>query len=223
MADEEHRSPGAGYASPPCFMHELQPGYAAAEADPQAVADVMRWRKAERQRLIEKRLAVSADERAAMAGRIAEHLWQTIGEPAGRRLSLYWPFRGEPDLRGFAAEFHADGGSLALPVVIEKAAPLVFRDWRPRMKLEKGVWNIPVPPEAPAVVPDIVIAPVVGFDARSYRLGYGGGFFDRTLAALPARPLVIGVGYADAAIATIYPQAHDIAMDFIVTEDGRVG
>ncbi|MEP4420404.1 MAG: 5-formyltetrahydrofolate cyclo-ligase, partial [Nitratireductor sp.] len=115
------------------------------------------------------------------------------------------------------------GGTLALPVVVEKAAPLVFRDWRPGMKLEKGVWNIPVPPAAPAVIPDIVISPVVGFDPANYRLGYGGGFFDRTLAALPARPTVIGVGYAAAAIATIYPQPHDIAMDFIVTEAGRAG
>ena len=223
MADEDDRAAGGAYASPPCFMHELQPGFAAPDSDPQARADIMRWRKAERQRLIEARLAVPAAERSALAGAIATHLDAAIGDPAGRRLSLYWPFRGEPDLRALAADFMRRGGTLALPVVVEKAAPLVFRDWRPGMKLEKGVWNIPVPPAAPAVIPDIVISPVVGFDPANYRLGYGGGFFDRTLAALPARPTVIGVGYAAAAIATIYPQPHDIAMDFIVTEAGRAG
>ena len=90
--------------------------------------------------------------------------------------------------------------------------------YRPGDRLEKGVWNIPIPAEGTPVIPDVVLAPVVGFDPQNYRLGYGGGFFDRTLAALPAKPLVIGLGYASQAIATIYPQPHDIAMDRIVTE-----
>ena len=98
-------------------------------------------------------------------------------------------------------------------MVIEKGRPLQFRAYRPGDRLEKGVWNIPIPAEGTAVVPDVVLAPVVGFDPHNYRLGYGGGFFDRTLAALPSRPLVIGLGYASQAIATIYPQPHDIAMD----------
>jgi 5-formyltetrahydrofolate cyclo-ligase len=68
------------------------------------------------------------------------------------------------------------------------------------------------------VVPDVVLAPVVGFDPESYRLGYGGGFFDRTLAALAKKPFVIGLGYSLQAIPTIYPQPHDIGMDRIVTE-----
>ena len=71
-------------------------------------------------------------------------------------------------------------------------------------------------------MPDIVISPVVGYDPACYRLGYGGGFFDRTLAALPARPRVIGIGYSSARLATIHPQPHDIPMDLIVTETGTV-
>lgn len=71
-------------------------------------------------------------------------------------------------------------------------------------------------------MPDVVIAPVVGYDPACYRLGYGGGFFDRTLASLPARPRVIGVGYGAARVPTIYPQMHDIPMDLIVTEAGTV-
>jgi 5-formyltetrahydrofolate cyclo-ligase len=217
MAEKEHE-PG-GYASPPCFMHELQPGFQQEPAEPQAHADVMRWRKAERQRLIEARLAIAASERTRLAGEIAEGLDAAIGDAAGRLVSLYWPFRGEPDLRPWAASIIERGGRVALPVVVEKGRPLVFRAWRPGDKLEKGVWNIPVPAAGPEVQPDIVISPVVGFDGRNYRLGYGGGFFDRTLAAMPAKPMVIGIGYAASAIATIYPQPHDIPMDMIVTEN----
>ena len=95
MADENDGS-GAQYASPPCFMHELDPAFQAPLAD---WSDVRRWRKAERERLIQSRLAVSADTRSAMASRIADGLDALIGDVAGKMVSLYWPFRGEPDLR----------------------------------------------------------------------------------------------------------------------------
>jgi 5-formyltetrahydrofolate cyclo-ligase len=179
--------------------------------------DIARWRKAERERLITARLAVPAEERAKMSARIAVGLDALIGDPEGRVVSLYWPFRGEPDLRGWLASIVERGATAAFPVVIEKGRPLVFRAYRPGDRLEKGVWNIPVPADGAPVIPDVVIAPLVGFDPQNYRLGYGGGFFDRTLAALPKKPLVIGVGYSSQAIATIYPQPHDIPMDRIVT------
>jgi 5,10-methenyltetrahydrofolate synthetase len=180
--------------------------------------EVARWRKAERARLIEERLAIPADARAAMADEIASRLDAAIGAVAGRTVSLYWPFRGEPDLRGWLAGVNTRGGATALPVVIGKAAPLVFRRYAPGDRLEKGVWNIPVPAAGEALVPDVVIAPIVGIDGANYRLGYGGGFFDRTLASLPRKPLVIGVGYAMQRIATIHPQPHDIPMDVVITE-----
>ena len=87
----------------------------------------------------------------------------------------------------------------------------------------QGFWKIPVPAEGPEVVPDIMLAPLVGWDDAGYRLGYGGGYFDRTLAAFAVRPLVIGVGLAAAQLPTIFPQPHDIAMDSIVTEAGADG
>jgi len=118
------------------------------------------------------------------------------------------------------ASVNQRGGLTALPVVVEKAHPLVFRAYRPGDRLEKGVWNIPIPAQGDAVFPDVVIAPIVGVDPGNYRLGYGGGFFDRTLASMPKKPLVIGVGYEMQRIATIQPQPHDIAMDMIVTEAG---
>ncbi|ESW68582.1 5-formyltetrahydrofolate cyclo-ligase [Mesorhizobium sp. LSHC422A00] len=213
--DDKDRKGRAQYSSPPCFMHELDPEFRAPLTD---WTDVRRWRKAERERLIAARLAVSADARVAMSRAIAEGLDAAIGDIAGRMVSLYWPFRGEPDLRPWMASINQRGGRTALPVVIEKGQPLIFRAYVPGDRLEKGVWNIPIPAEGDPVLPDIVISPIVGIDPQNYRLGYGGGFFDRTLAAMPFKPLVIGVGYELQRIATIYPQPHDIPMDRLVTE-----
>ena len=179
--------------------------------------EIARWRKAERERLIQARLAIPADDRTAMSTAIAEELDAIVGDVSNRIVSLYWPFRGEPDLRPWMASLVARGGTPALPLVVEKAQPLVFRAYRPGDRLEKGVWNIPIPAEGEPVIPDVVIAPIVGVDPRNYRLGYGGGFFDRTLASLPKKPLVIGVGYEMQRIPTIHPQPHDIPMDRIVT------
>ncbi len=209
---------GQNYASPPCFLHELDPDYRPGVANTKAWADVARWRQAERERLIEARLAIPADVRAEMAQKIAAGLDAAIGDLSGRMVSLYWPFRGEPDMRPWMASVIARGGAVALPIVVEKAKPLIFRAYRPGDRLEKGVWNIPVPAEGDPVLPDVVIAPLVGVDPQNYRLGYGGGFFDRTLAAMPRKPMVIGIGYEMQRIPTIYPQAHDIPMDRIVTE-----
>ena len=220
MPDDD-RSP-AEYASPPCFMHELDEAFRTPVAASMPV-EVARWRKAERQRLIAARLAVSADARAAMTTLVAEGVDIVIGNVAGKLVSLYWPFRGEPDLRDWMASVNARGGRTALPVVVAKGQPLIFRTYRPGDSLEKGVWNIPIPAEGDPVIPDVVIAPVVGFDGENYRVGYGGGFFDRTLAALPRKPLVIGIGYEFQRIATIYPQPHDVPMSVIVTEARRLG
>jgi 5-formyltetrahydrofolate cyclo-ligase len=189
--------------------------------DPAQRSDVMRWRKAERARLIAERLAIASRARRALSERIARWLEEAIGDPAGLTLSTYAPFRGEPGLSALIKSVLDRGGRHALPVVIERGRPLVFRTWAPGEPLERGMWNIPQPPASVAVVlPDVVIAPLVGFDRDCYRLGYGGGFYDRTLAAMPKRPRVFGVGYAQAALATIYPQPHDIRMRAIVTEEG---
>ncbi|MER8383408.1 5-formyltetrahydrofolate cyclo-ligase [Mesorhizobium sp. M0142] len=218
MAKDEDEGSGQ-YASPPCFMHELDPEFQAPLSE---WTDVRRWRKAERERLIASRLAVSADMRTAMSQRIAEGLDAVIGDIAGSMVSLYWPFRGEPDLRPWMETVNTRGGRTALPVVVEKDRPLVFRAYTHGDRLEKGVWNIPIPAEGDPVLPDIVISPIVGIDPGHFRLGYGGGFFDRTLAAMPFKPLVIGVGYELQRIVTIYPQPHDIPMDRVVTESFNV-
>jgi 5,10-methenyltetrahydrofolate synthetase len=138
-------------------------------------------------------------------------------------ISAYWPFRGEPDLLPFLGDVATQNGRTALPVVSARGAPLTFRLWKPGTKLERGPWNIPQPTaEAEVVTPDVVIAPLVGFDARCYRLGYGGGYFDRTLAVIPGRPKVLGVGFSYARLPTIYPLPHDIPMQIVITEDGVI-
>lgn len=209
---------GSGeFSSPPCYMHELDPSYAGLSLDPAQARDVARWRKAERERLIAARLAVPVAEREEVARLISRDLDQLIPDAPGTVVSLYWPFRGEPDLRSWMAEAHAKGLRIALPIVIAKGQALIFREWVPGCRMERGVWNIPIPADGPEIVPDVVIAPLVGFDKAGYRLGYGGGFFDRTLAQRTDKPTVIGVGAHDGAIPTIYPQWHDIPMNWIVT------
>jgi 5,10-methenyltetrahydrofolate synthetase len=212
---EEDDSPDRP-ASPVCFAPEVEP------LTPEAQArQVALWRRQERARLIALRQARPAAERAAAAARVAEELDRLIEPRDDFFVSLYWPFRGELDLRGWMRGFVARGGRVALPVVVAKGEPLVFREWRPGIKMAHGVWKIPIPAEGPEVTPSVVIAPLVGHDPACYRLGYGGGFFDRTLAAMKVAPLKIGVGDGSGAIASIFPQPHDIAMDVILTEAGR--
>ncbi|MFZ1347219.1 MAG: 5-formyltetrahydrofolate cyclo-ligase [Tabrizicola sp.] len=214
------------FASPPCMAAEVDPTYFdPSHVDPEQARDVARWRKAERQRLRGERDAMSVADRASMGERIGAHLLRFLadrfGSLEGRVFSGYWPIKGEPDLRPVLASLHRAGVSVALPLVEVKAAPLVFRRWTPETKMVRGDWNIPVPPpEAEAVVPEIALAPVMGWTEGAYRLGYGGGYFDRTLAALSPRPFTIGIGLQAARLATIYPQPHDIRLEVILTEDG---
>lgn len=108
----------------------------------------------------------------------------------------------------------------ALPVVVAPRTPLLFREWHPGVELAKGPLDIPYPANSSAVTPSGVLLPMNGWDRQGYRLGYGGGFFDRTLASLKERPLVIGVTYEMARMQTIHPQPWDVPLDYVVTERG---
>jgi 5-formyltetrahydrofolate cyclo-ligase len=201
--------------SPPCFLHELAPG-GTAGIDPRQAADVARWRKAERERLIAARLALPSAYRTEQAAAIGAALDDLVPKSPESIVSVYWPIRGEPDLRPWMRARWQRGFRVALPVAVALGQPLLFREWRPDGPLARGLWKIPYPKDGIEVVPNVVLAPLVGFDPQSFRLGYGGGFFDRTLARMAEKPLVIGLGYPDAAIRTIYPQAHDIPMDWVL-------
>ncbi len=154
----------------------------------EAAADTARWRKSKREELIAARLAVPVDERARVAGEVAEELDRLIAPGPGRIISLYWPFRGELDLRDWMRGAHERGARIALPVVVEKAQPLIFREWSPGCRMERGVWNIPIPAKDNRILPNVVISPLVGYDPSCFRLGYGGGFYDRTLASMTEHP-----------------------------------
>jgi 5-formyltetrahydrofolate cyclo-ligase len=155
--------------------------------------------------------------RAAWTADLAAHLRQGLaGAPPP--VSFYWPFKGEPDLRPLMRELAAAGVAVALPVALRLGEPMTFRPWQRGAPMERGLWDIPIPATTTEVVPRTLIAPIVGFDAAHYRLGYGGGFFDRTLAQLGTAASAIGVGFSLFALPTIHPQPHDVAMARIVTE-----
>lgn len=208
-------------SSPVCYLDEI--------VDPEQAQDVARWRKAERARLRAERDTLSVAHRQSVGEALAVHLRQFLQHhfdgARGKVLSGYWPIKGEPDLRPLLTRLHHEGVTIALPLVETKSAPLVFRHWTPETKMVRGDWNIPVPPpDAPVLSPDISLAPLVGWTADGYRLGYGGGYFDRTLAAFSPRPFTIGIGFESARLTTIFPQPHDIPLDAILTEaGGRIG
>jgi 5-formyltetrahydrofolate cyclo-ligase len=185
--------------------------------------EVRAWRKAQRETLIAQRLSIPRDERARRDEAVTARLRHLLPAPESQRsIGVYWPFKGEYDPRPLMRSLHLQGVRLSLPVVMERARPLVFREWWPGIRMVPGIWDIPMPAEGDAVLPDALLAPLVGFDAQGYRLGYGGGYYDRTLAALPERPLVIGIGFEPSWLETIHPQPHDIPMDLIVTEQRTI-
>jgi len=176
------------------------------------------WRRSERQRLLALRTAVAPARRRQWGKAIEARLLTLLQDEPGIVVGVYWPFQAEFDPRPLIDTLIAQGSSVALPAVVDKKGPLEYRAWRPGEPLVDGVWNIPVPEKRDVVTPQAVLAPLVGFDRQCYRLGYGGGYFDRTLAALSPPPRAIGVGFELSQIETIYAQAFDIPMDLIVTE-----
>lgn len=164
------------------------------------------------------RLATVGAERAQATALIEDRLRTLLAPLAGGVIGLYWPIRGEVDLRGFARSDLADEFVKGLPHVAMRNAPVRFRRWAPRAPMARGIWNIPVPRDKTTVTPTVLLIPLVGFDDAGYRLGNGGGYYDRTLAAMTGAPLTIGVGFERTRLPTIHPQWHDIPMDIIVTE-----
>ena len=178
------------------------------------------WRKSERSRLLREREALAPEALAGLRSRIDYHLERAFPDLVRGVLAFCWPYRNEYDARHLAAALRRRGARTALPVVVAPRTPLVFREWKPGVELAEGPLGIPYPVGSLEVSPDDVLLPMVGWDGNGYRLGYGGGFFDRTLAALTKRPRVIGTAYEQAFLKTIYPQPHDIPVDFVVTERG---
>lgn len=180
-------------------------------------------RAALRREKLAAREALDAAARAAAAARIEGHLAALLAPRPPATLAFCWPVRGEFDCRPLALELLAKGWRLCQPVVTATGEAMSFRAWTPESAMTSDPYGIPVPAAGAALRPDIVLVPLVAFDERRYRLGYGGGYFDRTLAALAPAPYAIGIGYEVARAASVHPQAHDVPMDMIVTEAGCRG
>jgi 5,10-methenyltetrahydrofolate synthetase len=179
------------------------------------------WRQDLRRELLSSRQALSAERLQAWREAMDRHLQYGFPGLAKGVLAFCWPIQNEYDARHLLRALREQGAVTALPVVVGPKAPLIFRQWHPGVELASGKLGIPYPVSSAQVTPTAVLLPMIGFDRQGYRLGYGGGFFDRTLESLgDAKPLAIGVSFEQCAIETIRPQAWDIPMDYVVTERG---
>ena len=184
-------------------------------------AELMAWRKALRGELLARRQALPADRLHAWRLAMDRHLQYGFPGLAKGVVAFCWPIRNEYDARHLMRRLREQGATAALPVVLAQKAPLIFREWHPGIEMALGKLDIPYPRASAELVPNTVLLPMNGFDRQGYRLGYGGGFFDRTLERLrDSKPLVIGLSFELAAIETIRPQPWDVPMDYVVTERG---
>lgn len=175
-----------------------------------------------------------------IAARLAmpDHDWQHANQQLNHHLSDWltqhpqlhhigfcWPYRREPDLREAIRTWleQHPAHQAALPIVPAEAGPLTFRQWAPDSEMDTDRYGIASPRHGADITPQLLLIPVNAFDPRGYRIGYGAGFFDRTLATLQPRPLTLGIGFSLAKVPDTYPQTHDIPLDGILTERGLHG
>lgn len=186
-----------------------------------AAGDSQDAKKALRRRLRAARSSIDAATRVQWDAHIGAQVvawWRRRQMPV---LGVYWPMHGEPDLSAAYAELVDAGAQLALPVVVERDAPLAFAAWTPGDPLVADGMGVMVPAKMRLLdLPGGLLVPCLGFNEEGYRLGYGGGFYDRTLEALP-RPLTLGIAYA-CQEAVFAHAAHDVPLDVIVTEVSQV-
>jgi 5,10-methenyltetrahydrofolate synthetase len=176
------------------------------------------WRRALRREMVARRATLGNVLHAELSAAIVAHLKRHLPPP--QRVAFCWPIKHEPDVRAVVNYWVASGARAALPVVVDPAAPLAFRPWSVDTPLVTDRYGIPMPASGEFVRPDLILLPLNGFDAAGYRLGYGGGYFDRTLATLSPRPLAVGVGFEINRVDSIRPESHDQRLDWIVTEAG---
>ena len=152
---------------------------------------------------------------------LASHLFPVQTTVTQKIVSGFFPYQSEIDTRPLLGKLAGDGWTTCLPIVIANGQPLQFRRWLPGEPTLKGVWGIPRPSdEAPELDPDVLIIPMLAFDRKGYRLGYGGGFYDRTLEKLRAtkKIIAIGVAYSAQELADVPHGNHDQPLDYVLTE-----
>jgi 5,10-methenyltetrahydrofolate synthetase len=182
--------------------------------------DLRAFRNDLRGRLVAAREALPAELHAQLSRKLERHLGALLDALNPAVLAFCWPFRGEFDARPLVAQRLGRGLRACLPVVVDNGLPLEFREWAPASEMIEDRYGIHIPARGESLRPDAILMPLNAFDEGGYRLGYGGGYFDRSLAALAPRPRAIGVGFELARVSSIRPQAHDLPMDCIVTEEG---
>jgi 5-formyltetrahydrofolate cyclo-ligase len=170
----------------------------------------------------EQRRAASASSAAAAGAAVVTHLLAALTLDEGALIAGYWPMRDELDPRPTMERLAGAGCALALPVVVARGEALAFRTWKPGAALVPGAFGTLVPPSTAALMcPDVLLVPLLAFDAAGYRLGYGGGYYDCTLRALrrsPRPPLAVGIGYAAQEVPGVPHGARDERLDWIITE-----
>ena len=152
----------------------------------------------------------------SLGASLSHQLFAAAVIPPGAAMAGYWPLPGEIDIRPALQEAVARGHAVALPVTPFAGAPLSFRAWRPGDTLRPGRFGT-LEPEGPSVRPDVALVPLLAFDRGGGRLGYGGGFYDRTLAGL-GDCIAIGCGFAAQEVDRVPAGPHDWRMDAIATE-----
>jgi 5-formyltetrahydrofolate cyclo-ligase len=180
-----------------------------------------------RQMLLAARPALFAEPAAQRAPHaICDLFLDTFAPARGTVVSAFWPMADELDMRPLLQALHARGCVCALPVVVRPRAPLVFREWAPGDVLTPSAFGVAEPaPERAVLAPAIAVVPLLAFDAQGYRLGYGGGFYDRTLAGLRSSGApftAVGVGLAAQQMAALPREGFDQPLDWVLTEQGAV-
>ncbi len=171
------------------------------------------------------RLAMAPAEHASASARLNGHLKALLNQLPPARIGFCAAIRGEFDATPLIRQLLACGWQACQPVVVQRHAAMQFRAWWPEAPMATDAYGIPTPQTGIVAPPDVLLVPVVGFDQQGYRLGYGGGYFDRTLAELASSgrlPLTIGLGFELARVDSVWPQAHDVPLARVVTEKGLV-
>jgi 5-formyltetrahydrofolate cyclo-ligase len=187
-------------------------------AQPAVVKAIMR------RELTARRDALPAAERQQAAETIASRPFP-VTIPPGAIVSGFMPLKSEINPLPLMRRLAEAGARLALPVVAGKGQPLIMRAWSFGAPLASGVWGIREPmPDAPAVDPDILIVPLLAFDRRGHRLGYGAGYYDMTLTALRAKKPVVaaGIAYAAQEVDTVPITPRDARLDLVLTENEAI-
>jgi len=179
-------------------------------------------RRAMRLALIEARQRMNPRDRIDADAALSRHLSDLLQSLQPTSVGFCWPYKAEFDARTVIGDWLAAAETrwAALPVVGPTGTPMRFRRWDPGHEMPLDRYGIPFPGDGPDVVPQLLLIPCNGFDARGYRIGYGAGHFDRTLATLQPRPVAVGVAYELGRIDDVQPHAQDLPMDWLVSETG---